>query len=168
MTKKKPHIAAETKGLKVYTEKQINGCTGLTNIYRKFWNAKAEAICKNGKYNGWIKTSIEGVVNCSRVLEKITLLNKDVYLLERKIPELRESDKQLNNLPDLKTVHKNLDRMRTIASSLAKSENTNQGCMIQLNDVNSSAERAALKTEIARLRSDIDAVMETLNSHRMR
>ena len=49
--KKKPHIAAETKGLKIYTEKQINGCTGLTKKYRKIWNAKAEVICK-GKKDG--------------------------------------------------------------------------------------------------------------------
>ena len=63
--KKKPHNAAETKGIKIYTEKQINGCSGLTKKYGKFWNAKAEAICKNKKYNGWSKTSIEGVVNCS-------------------------------------------------------------------------------------------------------
>ena len=69
--KKKPHIAEETKGIKIYTEKQINGCTGLTKKYRKFWDTKAEAICKNKKYNGWSKTSIEGVVNCSWVLKKI-------------------------------------------------------------------------------------------------
>ena len=77
-------------------------------------------------------------------------------LLEIKITELRNSDKQLNNPPDLKTVYKNLDRMKTIASSLEKSEKANQGCMIKLNEVNSSAERAALKTEIARLKSEID------------
>ena len=158
--KKKPHIATETKGLKIYTEKQITGCTGLTKKYRKFWNAKAEAIWSKSK-------SIEGVVNCSRVLKKITLLREDVRLLEIKITELRESDKQLKNMPDLKTVYKNLDRMKKTASSLAKSEKTNQGCMIKLNDVNSSAGRAALKIEIARLRSEIDAVMETLNSHKM-
>ena len=55
-------------------------------------------------------------------------------------------------------VYKNLDRMKTIASSLEKSEKANQCCdiVIKLNEVNSSAERAALKTEIARLRSEID------------
>ena len=88
-------------------------------------------------------------------------------LLEVKITELRESDKQLKNLPDLKTVYKNLDRMKKTASSLAKSEKANQGCMIKLNDVNSSARRAALKIEIARLRLEIDAVLETINSHKM-
>ena len=138
--KKKPHTAAETKGLKIYTEKQINGCTGLTKKYGKFWNAKAETICKNGKYNGWSKTSIEGVVNCSLVLKKITLLNEDVRLLEIKITGLRELDKQLNNLPDLKAVYKNLDTMKTIASTFEKSEKANQGCMIKLNEVNSIAE----------------------------
>ena len=102
--KKKPRIATETKGLKIYTEKHINGCTGLTKNYRKFWNAKAEAMCKNKKYNGWSQASIEGVVNCSWVLKKITLLNEDVRLLAIKITELRELDKQLNSLPDLKTV----------------------------------------------------------------
>ena len=121
--KKTPNIAAEKKGLKMYTEKQINGCTGLTKKYRKFWNAKADVICKNKKQNGWSKTSIEGVVNCSRVLKKINQLNENVLLREIKITELRESDKQLNKLPDIKTVCKNLDRMKTIASSLAKSKN---------------------------------------------
>ena len=116
--KKKPHTAAETKGLKIYTEKQINGCTGLTRKYRKFWNAKAEAICKNGKYNGWSKTSIEGVVNCSLVLKKITLLNEDVRLLEIKITGLRKLDKQLNNLPDLKAVYKNLDTLKHLLQPL--------------------------------------------------
>ena len=89
-------------------------------------------------------------------------------LLEIEITELRKSDKQLNNLPDLKTVYKNLDRMKTVPKGLAKSEKASQGCMIKLNNViNSSAEWAALKTEIACLRSEIDAVMETLNSHKM-
>ena len=153
---KKKETPYNLKGLKIYTEKQINGCTGLTKKYRKFWNAKAEAICKNKKYNGWSKTSIEGVVNCSWVLKKITLLNEDVCLLEIKITELRELDKQLNSLPDLETVYKNLDRMKTIASTLEKSEKPNQGSMIKLNEVNSSAKRAALKTEIVRLRLEID------------
>ena len=81
-------------------------------------------------------------------------------LVEIKITELRELDKQLNNLPDLETVYKNLDRMKTIASTLEKSEKANQGCMIKLNEVNSSAERAALKTEIARLRFEIDGSYE--------
>ena len=44
--KKKPHIAAETKGIKIYTERQINGCTGLTKKYRKFWDAKARPYAK--------------------------------------------------------------------------------------------------------------------------
>ena len=80
-------------------------------------------------------------MNCSRVLKKITLLYEDVRLLEIEITELRKSDKQLNNLPDLKTVYKNLDRMKTVPKGLAKSEKANQGCMIKLNDViNSSAE----------------------------
>ena len=51
--------------------------------------------------------------------------------------------------------------MTKTASSLAKSEKANQGCMIRLNDVNTSAGRAALKIEIARLRSEIYAVMVT-------
>ena len=45
-------------------------------------------------YNRWSKTSIEGVVNSSWVLRKITLLNEDVHLLEIKNTELKESDKQ--------------------------------------------------------------------------
>ena len=47
-------------------------------------------------------------------------------------------------------------RMKTIASTLEKSGKTNQSCMIKLNEVNSSAERVALKIEIARLRLKID------------
>ena len=47
-------------------------------------------------------------------------------------------------------------RMKTIASTLEKSGKTNQSCMINLNEVNSSAERVALKIEIARLRLEID------------
>ena len=38
-------------------------------------------------YNEWSKTSIEGVVNYSRVLKKITPLNKDLHLLEIEITE---------------------------------------------------------------------------------
>ena len=44
--KKKPHIAAETKGLKIYIEKQINGCTGLTKKYRKFGMQKQRPNAK--------------------------------------------------------------------------------------------------------------------------
>lgn len=39
--------------------------------------------------------------------------------------------------------------------------------MIKSNDVNCILKRAALKTEIARLRLEIDGVMEILNSHKM-
>ena len=35
-------------------------------------------------------------------------------------------------MPDLKTVYKNLDRMKTITSSLEKWERANRGCMIKL------------------------------------
>ena len=47
-------------------------------------------------------------------------------------------------------------RMKTIASTLKKSGKINQSCMIKLNEVNSSAGRVALKTEIVRLRLEID------------
>lgn len=72
---------------------------------------KAEAIHKNKKYNGWSKTSVEGVAHCSWALKKITLLNEDMRRFEIKIKKLRESHKQRNNLPNFKTVYKNLDRM---------------------------------------------------------
>lgn len=56
---------------------------------------KAEAIHKNKKYNGWSKTSVEGVAHCSWALKKITLLNEDMRRFEIKIKKLRESYKQI-------------------------------------------------------------------------
>lgn len=46
--------------------------------------------------------------------------------------------------------------MREIASSLEKSEKANQGYMINLNEVNSYAERVVLKTETVPRRLEID------------
>lgn len=47
--------------------------------------------------------------------------------------------------------------MKEIASSLEKSEKADQGYMIKLNEVNSYAERVALKTETVRRRLEIDS-----------
>ena len=47
--------------------------------------------------------------------------------------------------------------MKESASSLEKSEKADQGYMIKLNEVNSYAERVALKTETVRRRLEIDS-----------
>lgn len=44
--KKQPYIATETKGLKIYIEKQINGCTGLTKDIENFGMQKQRPYTK--------------------------------------------------------------------------------------------------------------------------
>ena len=59
--KKKPHIAADTKGLKIYTEKQINGCTALKKYIENFGMQKQRPYAK-------IKSTADGARQAKKAI----------------------------------------------------------------------------------------------------
>ena len=74
----KPHLKsfpnAAKKGMKIFTNQQINAVSGYERLYRLFWNRKAEELCRSPSYAKWSKSAITGVIATEWSLKKTALL----------------------------------------------------------------------------------------------
>ena len=72
---------AAKKGLKIFSNSQINAVIGYEHLYRLFWNRKAEELCRNPSFVKWSKTAITGVIATEWSLKKTALLSNHVTRL---------------------------------------------------------------------------------------
>ena len=71
LTKEKS--AAESAGVRLYSEAEVDAADGMTKKYYRFWNAKAEEICSDEDTLSKLErnlTMMHGAIHTSWVLKK--------------------------------------------------------------------------------------------------
>ena len=106
-----PYYAAKARGLKIYTTEEIERAKSSDKAYLQFWNEKTVALCRDPKYRKYQRLAIEGVLNASWTKRKVTMLREDVQQLQLEINEVKQSYPEEKELPTMKTVGKNINRM---------------------------------------------------------
>ncbi len=51
--KDEAYSAARSRGLNLFSSRKVQEVDGMEKLYREFFNEKAEALCRNAKYNAW-------------------------------------------------------------------------------------------------------------------
>ena len=69
------------KGLKIFSNQQINAVSGYERLYRLFWNRKAEELCRNPSFAKWSKIAITGVITTEWSLKKTAHLSNHATCL---------------------------------------------------------------------------------------
>ena len=61
---------AAKKGIKIFSDQQIQAVSGYERLYRLFWNRKAEELCPSPSFVKWSKSAITGVIVTEWSLKK--------------------------------------------------------------------------------------------------
>jgi hypothetical protein len=122
-----PHAAK--KGMKIYSNSEINRSSGYERLYKIFWNKKLEEVCSDRVLVKWTKTAIEGIVATEWTLKKTPLMNNHaMQLLSQEYPEhikIRQKQKTMEkNLAEMLYVHKRLLYLDDKLRHLRKPSNT--------------------------------------------
>lgn len=72
------YSAPRTRKVKIYSESEIEGSTGMTQVYRRFWNKKAEEICCSHSLTSFKAGEIQGAIKVAWTLEKSNHLKWEV------------------------------------------------------------------------------------------
>ena len=144
--------------------------TGYERLYRKFWNAKAEEICKNKTLAQWTKSAIEGIIVTEWTLKKTVLMHTHATeLLSKGYPlkgKKRQKDKTvINNSTEMLHVHINLLSLDEKLRKLKDSSNTerNKKRKIEEIEVKMKATLSSLKTLQESLRKSMENMAKENN-----
>ena len=79
------YSAARARKVEIFTESEIEMCTGIQKVYRAFWNKKAEEICSKSYFETFKPGEIQGAINVAWTLEKTQHLKEDMDKLHEEI-----------------------------------------------------------------------------------
>ena len=76
---------AAKRGIKIFSNQQINEVSGYEHLYRLYWNKKAEELCQKPNFAKWSKTAITDMIATEWSLKKrALLLNHATCLMDHK------------------------------------------------------------------------------------
>lgn len=135
---------AAKKGMKLFTDSEINRASGYERLYRIFWNKKVDEVCSDRVLVKWTKTAIEGIVATEWTLKKTPLMNNHAQqLLRCEYPENAKRRQKRNtvgkNLDEMLHVHKRLLNLDSKLRCLREPSNTEK---------NKKEKIAGLETEL--------------------
>lgn len=120
--KSDPYSAARARKVKVFTESEIEGSTGLQKVYRRFWNDKAEEICRSRSLNKFKPGEIQGAINVAWTLEKTRHLKEEVEKVNMEIGQPYQSNVLKKVQTSVKTIEKNSLRVENAHETLRKTQ----------------------------------------------
>jgi len=73
-----PCSAARAGKIKIFSATEIEESTGMQKIYREFWNAKAEELCRSSALKTFKSGEIQGAINVAWTIRKTEYLKDEV------------------------------------------------------------------------------------------
>ena len=117
------YSAARARKVKVFSESEIEGSTGLQKIYQTFWNEKAEEICSNSNLTTFKPGEIQGAINVAWTLEKTQHLKDMEKLQEETGQSCIFSNVVLKKFQSSnQTFEKNSERLESAHTMLSKTQ----------------------------------------------
>lgn len=107
----------EDFGIHIYSTREIEGQTGLTKEYRKFWNVKAKEFCQDKRITSKMDgTAIKGAINTSWTLHKSNLLMHQAAEIENQATAVWTNPASREH--NLKGIQHNKERVKTADAHL--------------------------------------------------
>ena len=145
-----PH--ARSKNIKLYSDSDISKAKGF-NVHRlRFWNEKAEELCKSPLTRNWKKEQIHGAIDVDWTLKKTAIMKQEVRALEDKVKHLKDIYEDMDEDILSKTnTAKNEDRVGIAAKVVSDCNEALVDIKDQMNQCFNTSERQNLRKEKTRL-----------------
>ena len=145
-----PH--ARSKNIKLYSDSDISKAKGF-NVHRlRFWNEKAEELCKSPLTRNWKKEQIHGAIDADWTLKKTAIMKQEVCALEDKVKHLKDIYEDMDEDILSKTnIAKNEDRVGIAAKVVNDCNDSLVDIRDQMNQCFNTSERQNLRKEKTRL-----------------
>ena len=177
LPKSDPYSAAKARNIRIYKESEINESTGLVQVYRKFWNAKAEEICSSHSLRSFKAGEIQGAINVAWTLEKTRHLKQEVQEVNMEIGQQCSHAVVKKIQSSVKTIEKNTQRVENAHESLSNTHKELADARFELfKSTNSSQRKKAiekaskkeseLEVNLTELRKAQDALRKSIHTKR--
>ncbi len=149
----KGYHAAKARGLKIFSPEDIKRAKPSNKPYLEFWNDKTIALANDPKYAKYQRLAMEGVVIASWTKRKVVLLREEARQLEMEIEDLKgSSTKDEKDLPSMKNVAKNINRMMVARNAIDVAD-------AEVQKLNEEIQQCFNKDLNAKLRKDLQSAM---------
>lgn len=159
---KQPYSAARARKIKIYSHSEIANSSGMTKVYREFWNAKGEELCRSSALSNYKPGEIQGAINVAWTLEKSKLIKDEVHKvndeINRKCPDHLLKKFQLSRA----TLEKNVTRVEKGETSLQKLQQELTAARIELIDSKNKSERQAALTKVEEIEKELESQLAEL------
>ena len=159
---KVPYSAARARKIKIYSHAEIENSSGMTKVYREFWNAKGEELCRSSALNSFKRGEIHGAINVSWTLEKSKLIKDEVNKIKNEIkqecPDHLLKKFKLSRI----TLDKNITRVEKDETSLRQLQDELTDARMQLFDSKDKSERKDAVTRVENIEKELDCKLSEL------
>lgn len=159
---KQPYSAARARKIKIYSHSEIANSSGMTKVYREFWNAKGEELCRSSALSNYKPGEIQGAINVAWTLEKSKLIKDEVHKINdeinQKCPDHLLKKFQLSRA----TLEKNITRVEKGETSLQKLQQELTAARMELIDSKNKSERQAAMTKVEETEKQLDSQLAEL------
>ena len=159
---KVPYSAARARKIKIYSHAEIENSSGMTKVYREFWNAKGEELCRSSALNSFKRGEIHGAINVSWTLEKSKLIKDEVNKIKNEIkqecPDHLLKKFKLSRI----TLDKNITRVEKDETSLRQLQDELTDARMQLFDSKDKSERKDAVTRVENIEKELDSKLSEL------
>ena len=80
-----PYSAAKARNIKIFSDREIAESSGMTRMYREFWNNKAEELCCSNVLKTFKPGEIQGAINVAWTIKKTDLLKEQMEEVNKEI-----------------------------------------------------------------------------------
>ena len=162
LPKPHPYSAARARKIKIYSKSEIEGSTGLTQVYRRFWNSKAEEICSSQSLASFKAGEIQGAINVAWTLEKSKHLKQEVVEITAEIGQPCSITNMKKLQASAKTIEKNTHRVEEAHESLNSTQHELADARFELFQAPNSCQRKKANEKVDKLEKDLEVNLTEL------
>ena len=159
---KQPYSATRARKIKIYSHTEIANSSGMTKVYREFWNAKGEELCRNSALSNFKPGEVQGAINVAWTLEKSKLIKDEVNKvnneINQKCPDHLLKKFQLSRA----TLERNTTRVEKGETSLRQLQQELTTARMELIDSKNKSERQVALTKVEEIEKELDSQLAEL------
>lgn len=152
-----PCSAARARKIKIFSATEIEESTGMQKIYREFWNAKAEELCRSSALKTFKPGEIQGAINVAWTIRKTGYLKDEMEKVNQEINDKCPVDVLKKFQLSAKTWKKNRERVETAFTSLQDLQRDLTSARQEYFDSSSKSERRAASVKVDQLEKNLQS-----------
>lgn len=161
-TPRQPYSAARARKVKLYSDREIQGASGMVKLYRAFWNNKAEEICSSQALKQFTQGEVQGAINVAWIIEKATHIKNEAKELEIDVGPGCPDHMVKKFTESKKTLERNTKRMEAAKNSLTQIQGKLDNARHELFNSKNKVERTEALTKIENVEKDLEKELTEL------